>query len=68
MTHSKTNMEHESGKILPKILGKQDLEKISKDIAIKIEEYFDQCFVEFLTTKALYSTAQRNIGKRKTII
>lgn len=56
-------MENETGKILSKILGKRELEKIPPDIAIKIEKHFDQRFEEFLTTKALHSAAQRNIGK-----
>lgn len=54
---------HETGKILSKILGKRELEKIPPDIATKVEKYFDQRFEEFLTTKALHSAAQRNIGK-----
>lgn len=56
-------MDNETGKILSKILGKRDLDKIPLDIAKKVEKYFDQRFEDFLTTKALHDTAQRNIGK-----
>lgn len=60
-------MEHQTGKILSKILNQQDLEHIPMAIAIKVEEYFDQLFAEFLGTKALRSTVQRSLGKRKLI-
>lgn len=53
-------MENETEKILSKILGKRELEKVPPDIATKIENYFEQRFEEFLITKALHSTAQRN--------
>lgn len=56
-------MDNETGKILSKILGKRDLDKIPPDITKKVEKYFDQRFEEFITTKALYDNAQRNIGK-----
>lgn len=57
-------MEPESEKILSKILEAKDLEKIPGDVAIKVDEYFDKRFPEFLTTMASQSAAQRNIGKR----
>lgn len=56
-------MEHDTGTVLSNILTQQELEKIPLHIATKVEKYFDQRFSEFLTTKALYSAAQRNIGK-----
>lgn len=56
-------MEEETGKILSKILGKRDLDKVPSDILVKVEKFYDQRFEEFLTTKALYDIAQRNVGK-----
>lgn len=56
-------MEQESGKIMSKILGKRDLDKVPVDILAKVEKFYDQRFEEFLTTKALYDIAQRNVGK-----
>lgn len=59
-------MEADSGKILSKILRKQDLDKIPLDVANKIEVYFDQRLSELIITEALHSTVQQNMGKRCT--
>ena len=56
-------MDEDTGRILSKILGKRELDKIPPDIVKKLEKYFDHRFEEFLTTKARYETSQHNIGK-----
>lgn len=55
-------MDGDTGKILSRILGKGDLEKVPADILVKVEKFYDQHFEEFLTTKAKYDIAKRNVG------
>lgn len=56
-------MEWETSKILSKILGRRELDKISAETVKKIEKYFEERFEEFLTSQALYETSQRTNGK-----
>lgn len=56
-------MDSGTSKILSKILGRRELDKIPNESANKIENYFEQRFEEYLTAQALYEASQRTNGK-----
>lgn len=56
-------MEWETSKILSKILGRRELDKVPSETVKKIEKYFEQRFDEFLKSQSLYETADRKCRK-----
>lgn len=59
-------MSSETSKILSKVLGRRELDRIPGDIQKKIERFFDERFEEFLTSQALHESSQRSIGEYNT--
>lgn len=60
-------MEWETSRILTKILGRRELDKVPPDTAKKIEKYFEDRFEEFLQQQALNETNARAARKLKLI-
>lgn len=58
-------MEWETSRILTKILGRRELDKVPPDTAKKIEKYFEDRFEEFLQQQALNETNARKARKLK---
>lgn len=56
-------MDMDTSRTLTKVLGKRDMDKIPADVLKKLEKYFETNNEQFTTTKVLYNTAQKNIGK-----
>lgn len=53
----------ETSRTLTKVLGKRDIDKIPADVLKKLEKYCETNNEQFIQTKVLYNTTQKNIGK-----
>lgn len=60
-------MNSETSKILSKILGRRELDKIPVETVRKIEIYFDERFEEFINSQAVHESSQRTISKSSYI-
>lgn len=56
-------MDSGASKILSKVLGRRELDKIPNESIKKIEKYFEERFEDYITSQALYESSQRGIGK-----
>lgn len=59
-------MEWETSRILTKVLGRRELDKVPPDTAKKIEKYFEDRFEEFLQQQAVNETKSREFRKLNT--
>lgn len=48
---------------LENVLSQTEITNIPNPVAVKINEYIDQKFSEYLTSKALYETSKSQIGE-----
>lgn len=56
-------MDMDTSRTLTKVLGKRDIDKIPADVLKKLEKYCETNNEQFIQTKVLYNTTQKNIGK-----
>ncbi|KAG4074560.1 hypothetical protein HA402_005625 [Bradysia odoriphaga] len=56
-------MDMDTSRTLTKVLGKRDIDKIPPDVLKKLEKYFETNNEQFIQTKVLYNTTQKNIEK-----
>lgn len=60
-------MDMDTSRTLTKVLGKRDIDKIPADVLKKLEKYCENNNEQFIQTKVLYNTTQKNIGKKPLI-
>lgn len=60
-------MDSDRDRMLSKAITAKELSKISPDIAIKIEKFFEQRFEGLLRTNALYEEGKKEIGMHFSI-